>query len=82
MKVKTKRRISMKDRVLISLQGGETLTSVKARDRWGIMDFPKVISMLRQDGHTIHAKTMKGSNRFGDPVQYKQYWLDTDECHV
>ena len=53
----------------------EGITSLDAFNKFGIMQMPKRIWILKRLGYKINAKTEKGINRFGSPVHYTRYTL-------
>lgn len=53
----------------------EGMTSLDAFNKFGIMQMPKRIWILKRLGYKINTKTEKGINRFGSPVHYTRYTL-------
>jgi hypothetical protein len=53
----------------------EGMTSLDAMNKFGIIQMPKRIWILKRLGYKINTKTEKGVNRFGTPVHYTRYTL-------
>lgn len=53
----------------------EGMTSLDAFNKFGIMQMPKRIWILRRMGYDIESITETGKNRFGETVKYTRYLL-------
>ena len=53
----------------------EGMTSLDAMKKFGIMQMPKRIWILRRMGYDIESITETGKNRFGETVKYTRYVL-------
>jgi hypothetical protein len=62
-------------RILAWLQLGKPITAHVARSEFGCDRLAARIKDLRNDGHTIHTKTIKVFNREGQPCRVAEYWL-------
>ena len=57
----------------------EGMTSLDAMNLYGIIQMPKRIWILRQEGYKIVSLEESGKNRFGDTVHYTRYVLKEGE---
>ena len=55
-----------------------SITAADAFADLGITCLPSRISELRKMGYPILIKIEKGVNRFGKPVRYHRYYIDSD----
>lgn len=55
------------------LKNKDGMTSLDAQALFGIMQMPRRIYDLRQDGWKIKSQPETGRNRFGQPVSYVRY---------
>jgi hypothetical protein len=53
----------------------EGMTSLDAMNKFGIIQMPKRIWILKRLGYKIRTKTESGVNRFGKTVHYTRYTL-------
>jgi hypothetical protein len=53
----------------------EGMTSLDAMNKFGIIQMPKRIWILKRLGYKIKTKTESGVNRFGKTVHYTRYTL-------
>lgn len=73
----TAARATQKERVLTYLlEHKEGITSLEAFNLFGIMQMPKRIFDLRNDGWKITSTPKEGVNRLGQPVQFVVYKLE------
>ena len=56
----------------------EGMTSLDAFNKFGIIQMPKRIWVLKKLGYKIRTKIEKGVNRFGVTVHYTRYTLEED----
>ncbi len=70
--------MSQKQRILQAMQRGQRITSLNALSDHGVMDLPKRISELRQDGNSIEQCSRKVLNRFGGTAIINEYWIERD----
>jgi hypothetical protein len=68
-------KTTQRERVLRYLQEVGPITSGKAMDELGCFRLASRISELRQAEHPIKDRWIKRTNRWGDPVQFKEYFL-------
>lgn len=68
-------KITMKDRVLKYMQDFGSITTKQAFNDLGCCDLQHYIMVLREE-YFIDSKWIVGSNRYGDKVQFKQYWIE------
>lgn len=52
------------------------ISSAEAYERFGILDLPKRISELRQDGWSFRIQPITKKNRFGKKVTFYRYTLE------
>ena len=72
--------MTQKERVLEYLKSHkEGMTSLDAFNLYGIMQTPRRIYDLRNEGYKIISKQEVGKNRFGETVSYVRYILQM-EC--
>ena len=64
------------ERLLEFLESGKSIDGIKAWDMLGIYRLSARIWDLREEGYEILDKTIKGKNRFHEPVSWKQYYLE------
>lgn len=65
---------SQHDRILKHLKR-KPLTRAQAMDELGIANVTARIAELRQAGYDIRDRWKAASNRYGDPIKYKVYFL-------
>ena len=71
-----RRPISQKQLTRHALERGERLTSLTARERYGIISFPKRISELTEDGLKIKSKPITARNKWGEECRVNEYWME------
>ena len=76
MKTKKKKQHELVLEYLQTHKNG--MTSLDAFNKFGIMQMPKRIWILKRLGYKINTKTEKGVNRFGAPVHYTRYTLEEE----
>lgn len=64
------------ERLLEHLEAGKPIDGIKAWDLLGIYRLSARIWDLRDRGHSIQGVHIKGKNRFGEPVCWKQYFME------
>ena len=55
-----------------------SITAADAFSDLGISCLPSRISELKKQGYMIKFENIKGVNRFGKPVRYHRYYIDSD----
>lgn len=69
----------MKERILRHLQQLKTITTLEAVKEYGCVMLPHYIWILKHiDGINIQDEWIHGTNRWGEKVKYKKYWLGGD----
>ena len=63
------------ERVLEHLQTGNTITSLSALAHFGIIQLPRRIYDLKAAGWPIQSRNCFVTNRYGQRVRVKEYWL-------
>ena len=66
---------TQKDRVLLWLRSGRTLTRMEAFRDLGIIESPACISRLRQEGYKITTTRFSVRNRFGEACSMARWEL-------
>ena len=56
------------------LEAGNTLTSLIGLNELGIMDVPKVMSLLKEQGYEFKKGWLKVVNRYGEKTKVRTYW--------
>jgi hypothetical protein len=72
-------KTTQRERVQRYLEEIGPITSGKAMDELGCFRLASRISELRQSGQPIQDRWVKRTNRWGDPVQFKEYYLERPE---
>ena len=67
--------MAQKHRVKAFLEEGNTLTSITGLNELGIIDVPKRISELSQDGFKVKKSWLRVVNRYGEKTQVRIYYL-------
>jgi hypothetical protein len=79
----TAARATQKERVLTYLlEHKEGITSLEAFNLFSIMQLPKRIFDLRNDGWKITSIPKEGVNRLGQPVQFVVYKLEDNNGKI
>ena len=60
--------------ILEHLQKGTTISTMEAFKLFGIVDLQSVIRNIRKTTD-VQDKWVKGTNQYGEPTRYKQYFL-------
>lgn len=63
------------ERVIRHMEDYGSITSAEAIAEYGIFRLASRISDLRRIGVPIEKKTVKGKNRYGEPIRFAQYSL-------
>lgn len=58
------------------------ITALEGFDMFGIMQFPKRIFNLIRQGYNIVSNYETGTNRYGNTVRYKRYYLITENQNI
>jgi len=67
------RTSKQRDRVRERLDRGLPITSLDGFTKLGIVHLPGVIRDLKKEGFPIVDRYVKGRNRWGEPVSFKQW---------
>lgn len=70
--------MTQKEIILNHLQEHESITSYESFDRYGILDLQKIINLLRKN-HNINDEWIHTTNRYGNKVKFKRYWIEEEE---
>ncbi len=66
----------MKDRILHHLQQWGSITTMEAVKKYGCLLLPHYIWLLRhEDKLNIQDEWIKTTNRFGDKIKFKRFWI-------
>ena len=74
-----RKEMTQEDRVLRHLQDKGSITSWEAIKEYGITRLSAKIYSLRKSGHEITDERRVSKNRYGEPVWFKRYKLNTSE---
>lgn len=66
---------TMKDRILDHLQKYGTISTWVAIENYGCTRLSHYIWLLRKE-YMINDREITTKNRYGDPVSYKEYWIE------
>ena len=66
---------SQKIMVLNHLKSGKSITQKEAIDLFGAYRLSDIIYRLRQQGYDISCEIKYGKNRYGNTVNWAEYWL-------
>ena len=69
--------MTQNERILRHLHDFGSLTSMEAMLDYGIMRLASRVSDIKKAGVPIRVETVSGKNRFGEPVSYARYFLES-----
>lgn len=73
------KKLTQADMVLRHLKDHNTITTWEAIENYGITRLSAIIFNLKEQGYRIGGE-MKGTfNRYGEPVSWKEYKLETNK---
>lgn len=64
------------ERIIDYINDFGSITSMEAMQDLGCMRLASRICDLKRRGYKIVSKTEKGKNRYGEPTNYKRYFLE------
>lgn len=67
------------ERILRHMQDYGGITSAEAMTEYGIFRLASRICDLKKQGYIIAAETVRGKNRYGEPMHYSRYTLAEKE---
>lgn len=68
--------MTQKEMVLRHLNDGYRISSFVSFREYGIVDLQAIIFTLRRQGLNIVDEWKSTTNRYGEFVKYKEYWLE------
>lgn len=71
----------MEQRILEHLLNVGSITSWEAIKEYGCTRLSQYIYLLRNKGHQICDRQIASTNRYGDKIQYKEYYLKVDKVN-
>lgn len=74
-KNETEKRLVQKELVLKYLKKHKYITSLKAMNELSIIQLPRRIFDLREDGYDIERQMVVGKNARGETVRFAKYYL-------
>ena len=74
-----KKEIRHQDRVLNYIKKHGSITSAQCFTDLGIIDLPKKICLLQDEGYEFVKESISNKNRYGDVTRYKRYSLKKEE---
>lgn len=72
-------KTSQSQRLLEWLEAGKTITAIDAYSRLGILQLGTRLFDLKKKGHPIKSRKKVVSNRFGEIVTLREYYLPRKE---
>lgn len=69
-------KISQEERILRHIKRFDSITSWEAFEDYGITRLSAKIFNLRERGFKISGEWVERTNRFGEPVRFKRYFLE------
>ena len=70
-----KKKMKHQDRVLQYIREHGSITSAECFTELGIIDLPKKICLLQEEGYEFLKEPITKKNRYGDLTTYKRYSL-------
>lgn len=70
-----KKKMRHQDRVLQYIKENGSITSAECFTKLGIIDLPKKICLLQDEGYVFKKESITQKNRYGDLTTYKRYLL-------
>ena len=70
------------ERLLIHLKAGKTIDGIRSWQQLGIYRLASRVCDLRKSGWDVQSRWIKGTNRFKEKVQWKEYFIDTTRAHI
>lgn len=68
-------KVTQKDRIINYIREFGSITSWEAFQELGIMQLGARIDQLQKDGHVFKTEWENKTNRYGEPVSFKRYYL-------
>lgn len=68
------------ERIMNHLDQFGSIDAMTAMNMYGIMRLASRMSDLKADGYKFHTVTVKGRNRYNEPVAYAVYVKGEKEC--
>jgi hypothetical protein len=67
---------SLKKYILEQLESGRTISRLSIYNETYKFKTPSCISDLRAEGHDIKDRSITKTNRLGERVNFKEYWIE------
>lgn len=71
-------KITQKDRILQYIRQFDSISSWEAYSELGITQLGARIDQLKKEGYEFRTEWESGTNRYGEKVDYKRYYLVDD----
>ena len=71
----------MRNRILNYMLDNGSITTLEAFTELNCTRLSEYIRQLRKT-HRIADKWVKGTNRYGEKIKYKKYWLEEEDLYV
>lgn len=71
-------KITQKDRILQYIREFKSISSWEAYADLGITQLGARIDQLKKEGYEFRSEWESSTNRYGDKVDYKRYYLEKD----
>ncbi|MGM9642949.1 MAG: helix-turn-helix domain-containing protein [Eubacteriales bacterium] len=68
-------KITQCDRILRHLRDYGSISHLEAYSEYGIQRLAARVKDLKRRGHNIVSETVRGVNRYGEPIRYSLYRL-------
>ena len=69
-------KVKQTERVLRYMKEFGSITQIQALADLGVMRLASRITDLKQSGYDIQSRFIYSSNRYGEPIKYKQYYIE------
>ena len=69
-------KVNQAKRVLRYIEEFGSITSLQAMTDLGVMRLASRITDLKQSGYDIQSRYIHSKNRYGEPIKFKEYYID------
>lgn len=66
-------------KVLAYMMWNGSITGREAQEEIGTTELRSRISEIKRAGYNVKSCFIEGTNKYGEPVRYKKYWLEGAE---
>jgi len=68
------------ERILRHMQEVGGITAAEAVQEYGVYRLAARIADIKKAGYPVKRETVKGKNRYGEPVHFSRYSLEVKHC--